>query len=285
MSSNKKIFFDWLYRSQFRDEILFFDDILGEAAVKCFGMDSLSAEAFVTGAKVRFWNWTIQCCEADRKLGLTPIFDIIDKESRKVIWLPYSAKLGRRESLKLSSRPRILREIDKVNDRQYEALACVVGRLLGATKWHLTPKGNEGGIDIFLAIPRPQLDHIFGGTHVPLRIIGQTKQYNAPVQVGAIREFITAISDVRSTSYKLRKIVPPWFYGSQGPVIGWFVAHSGLQDGAQDICKNHGIIYSSSVDLAEIAAYSRGLPEFEAPSRRAAHLRTYIDRILKEFDD
>lgn len=284
MRSNKQVFFNWLYRTDFSKGVLSFDDVLELAAIRCLGLDMISAQAFVAGSKTMFWNWTVQRCELDRKKGLTPVFDIVDFGSRKVVWGPYGRVFGNRDSLKCIARPRILKEIDALNDRQYEALACVIGRMLGANKWHLTPKGNEGGVDFFLMIPRPKYDHIFGGGQAPLRIIGQSKQHLSPVNVGLVERFITTIANVRCVADRIKDVVPNWFYNVEGPVIGWIVAHSGLQIGAQDTCRYQGIIHSSSLDLAEVAAKSRFLPEFEAPRERALYLRNNVQDVLGEFE-
>jgi hypothetical protein len=182
----------------------------------------------------------------------------------------------------LQSRPTILSGIDTLDDRQYEALGGVISRLIGANAVFLTRRGNEGGIDFFASIHVYGSSHLFSGISSPVRVIGQSKKYKNPVQVDKIKEFIQTVQDVKNYRDEVRKHVPPWFRTARGPIVGWIIAHSGFQSGAQSRANTDGIVLSDSTDLAEIAALSRQLPRNQSASARAKHLESLVMNILAE---
>ena len=68
---------------------------------------------------------------------------IVDPTARTLRWC--SPPPDAQRAAKLRHRPAILSMIDALTDREFEALACVALRLVGATETALTPRGNEGG--------------------------------------------------------------------------------------------------------------------------------------------
>jgi len=282
-SSDKQKIFRWLYRSPFPAGILDFDTILNQAARIALGLPSMDADRFVVARGKTYWNWLRQEQDFITGRGLTPIFSIKDDNARRISWYPadIASLKSRKQKLQarlLQTRPYVLRKIDTLDDRKYEALACTICRMLNANKVVLTARGNEGGVDFFASIILPQRSHVLFGAAGPLRIIGQCKFYNDKVQVGEIRDFITTIADVKS--YRLRHLVPTWFQTSRGPIIGWFIGHTGFQSGAEDRAKEEGIILSNSLDLSEIISLSRKFEVFELPQNRA---RALDDRIQQEL--
>ena len=146
---------------------------------------------------------------------------------------------------------------DKLNDREYEVMSCVICDLLGADKISLTAPGNEGGVDFFARISFPQKAHFLFGTKGPIRIVGQCKKYANRDNVGHMKEFVTTMNNVYNKSYRAGEILPDWFKLEKGDIIGWHIANSGHQTGALDVAKNYGILVSDTKQLIEIICNSK----------------------------
>jgi len=271
----------WLYRTEF-DAIVPFRDALQRAARDALGKDTLAAEAYVESNVKSVWSYLLRAQEEEERRGISRIFDVVDAMALTLRWCSLSGHgPPARRAAKLRHRPAMLRMIDHLSDREFEALGCVSLKLTGATETILTPAGNEGGVDFFGLIPSPGRCHLFsGGTH-PLRIIGQSKKYSSAVQVGKFKEFLKTIDEVKHGGEpKTEKVVPSWFHEVRGPIIGLMIAHSGFQAGAQTRARKHGVIVADSLDMAEILALSRGIPEGLSPTERAANCQSRIHTLL-----
>jgi hypothetical protein len=143
-----------------------------------------------------------------------------------------------------------------LNDRQYEALGCIVSETSGASRIHLTPAGNEGGIDFIAALPLPGKSHVFRGNNHPVRIVGQCKKYASPVSLDRIRDFAHTLNEVRDHNAEICRVVPAWFWDMRGPIVGWHIAHTGHQSGVTSKAKHQGIILSDAIDMAEAISHS-----------------------------
>lgn len=286
MASDTELILRWFYREVFPSGILEFDDLLAHAVVSALERSRMDAEAYVYKNSKRHWNDFLEKTEHDKQLGRSPLFLIQDRDSRRLKWIPSNVGLGpslkeKSRTLRLGARPHITRMIDLLSDRQYEALGCVVSRLAGATEIRLTPRGNEGGIDFFALINTPARCHIFHGDYRPLRIVGQSKKYKDKVQVDRVKEFIETLDEVKRQSPEIEHLVPPWFRTTSGPVVGWLIAHSGAQGGAMTKARNHGIIISDTIDLAEISALSRQIDISSSAEERAKILHSWVLELLK----
>jgi acyl carrier protein len=266
----------WIYREEFPTGSLDFRDVLSRAAVEALGKTPADAEAY-TEANVRStWSFILRKQDTDVKRGLNPIFRILDSEAKRLAWCSPLAQSDRGQAVRckrLRRRPHILRYIDLLTDRQYEALGIVVSELAGARSTLLTPKQSEGGIDFFASISHPSRCHVFSGENHPMRIIGQCKKFASALGDDRLKEFIQTIEDVKHQSPKVERFVPAWFRTSSGPVVGWIISHCGIQSGAETRSKNHGVLYSDSLDLAEIIALSRKFP-----------ISMPIDQLLSQLD-
>src|SRR5579862_8837546 len=165
----------------------------------------------------------------------------------------------------------------------YEALCCLVLQLLGAQRYHLTPAGDEGGIDFLATVHFFSKSHIFSGLGREVKIVGQSKMYAERVPVGNVDAFITTLENVRKGSDRVRDIIPAWFHDSSGPIIGWIVGHKGFQSGAQNEAKKHGIILSTSRDLAEIISLSSRFYCDEVVLDRVVRIFSEVRILLEEF--
>jgi hypothetical protein len=283
--TDKQRFFDWIYRTKHTGSVINFYDFLILGAKLALGKSQIDAEAFAQSNEKIYWNWFLRDLEEISKKGLEPLFTINDKIARRISWFPNNINLIQRnkdkhKAIKLTSRPFILSAIDSLNDREYEALSCVICKLLNADKVKLTPKGNEGGIDFFASIIMPPRSHVFFGYKVPMRIIGQCKKYSKSVQVESVDRFINTINEVKFKTPSLHEIVPNWFWNSKGPIVGWLISHKGFQSGAENKAKDHGIIVSDSLDLTEIISLSRIISSTPSSDYRIEFIK---QRILEEL--
>ena len=233
----------------------------------------------------KYWNWIARQVDADISAGLNPCFRLTDPGLRRCEWLPsfLARNHGSKEQrlgVLLKSRPHFHVVIDSLTDREYESLSCVVCEVAGASHVHLTPPGNEGGIDFVATLRLSGRTHVFGGLYGALRIVGQCKQYQQPVQVDRVDQFIKTVSDVRHRSPRVVDHLPAWFHASTAPIIGWLIAHNGFQVGAKDEGKQHGIVLSDSRDLVEILACAKAFHSADPPAIRTQRMRDRIQHFL-----
>jgi hypothetical protein len=265
----------WICRQTF-DRPLQIKHLLTRGATEALGKSSEDAEAYAEANAHVFWRYLLTREQEFGKRGLTRCFEVIDESALTLSWLgagvlPTShPRLQKRDLLRLRHRPAFLKMIDGLSDREYEALGCIVSQLGGATETSLTPGGGDGGVDFFAHVQNPSHCHLFGGGVHPLRIIGQCKKYNSAIPVEKVDAFITAMQKIKfRTPRKDESQIPTWFHSAKGPIIGLIISHSGFQSGAEDTAKNHGILTADTMDLAEIAARSRRIPESLGAEDRA----------------
>lgn len=288
VQNRKQEVFNWLYRQSFKGTELKFEEVLRQAAKESLHLEDLDIESFVQANIHQYWNWLKQEVENDEKIGIWPVFVIGNNSSQTIYWQKVknqkNASRSRKIKQLLPTRPSILRTIDALSSREYEALSAVICKMLGADNVVLTPPGNEGGVDFLASIEIPRKSHVWFGSQSPLRVIGQCKKYTNKVQVDKVRDFITAINDIKHQNKKLDQLVPAWFRASKGPIIGWIIAHSGFQSGTISTAKNHGIVLSDSRDLCEIATFSNFLTTSKNYSR-SDNLKKLTQLELKFFSE
>lgn len=248
------------------------------------GKSPLEAEAYAEANLNAFWSYVLYMQESEFQRGVSRLFEVVDPMARTLRWCPLSPRsqsTPARRTARLRHRPAILNMIDSLNDREYEALACVSLELVGASQIFLTPRGSEGGVDFFALLPTPGPCHLFSGGHHPLRIIGQSKKYKGAIQAGEFKEFLTTIDEVKHGGQpKTEAVVPSWFRAVYGPIVGLMIAHNGFQSGAATRARRHGVVVADSLDLAEIVAVSRLIPEDLPSSGRVNECRVRIRDII-----
>lgn len=257
MSVNENVvIFNKMYRSQYGDEEYFFVEIIKKAVLRTLTDDIGKAEIIAEAKLNRLWNCYKKQYEEDISNGIVPLFSIVNNYEKKVRWIGECLdNNSRRECYKI--RPELYKFFDKLNDREYEVMACVICYLLGADKISLTASGNEGGVDFFARISFPQKAHFLFGTKGPIRIVGQCKKYTSKDNVGHMKEFVTTMNNVYNKSYRAGEILPDWFKMENGTIIGWHIANSGHQTGALDVAKNYGILVSDTKQLIEVICNSK----------------------------
>jgi hypothetical protein len=281
MSESRK-FTSWLVRLDPKGYFSL-DALVVSFATTVLGKDPLAAEAYAQANRNSRWADVVSLQQDLHLRGVAPLLVDVDMEARTGKYLvPEVAGelVSRSRAIRCASRSRFLRSIDGLTAREYEALACVASSCAGADKVHLTPPGNEGGVDFFALIRNPARCHVFEQSRSPLRVIGQCKMYSSPVSVDKVRQFIQTISSVCNQSALTEQHVPAWFRGASGPVVGWIIGHSGFQSGAVTLARNHGIVLSDSLDIAEICAQSRQFPLVKDSAEYDKLLRQRVAALL-----
>jgi hypothetical protein len=286
MLSEKQRVLRWFYRQDFPDGQLEFDELLLEAGSKALLKDQLAAEAWATRNRSKYWNDVLAVTEEDRRRGRTPLFEVVSTGTRRVVWTPFSLiqsneRKVQRFGQRIRARSHILRTIDLFSSREYEALGCAISQLIGAKEIHLTPSGNEAGVDFFALLRLRGRSHIFGTTGAEFRIVGQSKLYDRPAAVDKMKEFTATLDSIRHANPTVMKHTPNWFVRSSVPIVGWFIAHNGVQSGAATKAREQGIIVSDSLDLAEVAAGSRDIPEAGPASIRCSTFAGLVQAALR----
>lgn len=282
MVSDKRRVLNYLLRKEPEPGFFDFQEILREAVASSLDKTGTDIDRYVQSRLKSYWNDIKVLNQEDMKRGIKPQFIIEDEISKKVSYYLSQERLSLplKKAILLRSRTSILKKIDSLNPRKYEALSCLIMQLLGARDVLLTASGNEAGIDSLCAIKFGEGSHYLFGANGPVRVICQCKKYSTPVQVKEIKEFNSTLDDIHHLTEKVRDILPDWFRASKGPIIGWFISHSGFQSGATDRAKNHGIVLSDSRDLAEIIAGCRKFANGKSNSERARVLMDRVQKIL-----
>jgi len=276
---------DWLYRQDLPVGDIEFDALLIDAAETCFTKSRIEAEVYAEKSAKRHWNNLIRQVADDNDRGLHPHFRVLSNSGHRFSWIAkdlgsHTLSVGKTKKALMQARPSILRRIDTLTNRQYEAAGCVVSRLIGARHISMTRPGNEGGVDFFASLNVYGQSHVFSGSQSALRVIGQCKKHTRPLETGELRSFLTTISDVKSNLTTVRDHIPDWFRSAKGPIVGWMVAHSGFDGGAMDRAKNEGILLSDSLDLADMLSVSRSLAPGLSPHERAVEFQRLVEEIL-----
>ena len=284
MASEKALLLNWVLRQEWDGTRTFaFDSTLERFARSVLAKSAMGAAAYVEANAARRWNGFISQLEQLHKRGIVPLLvelDSVARTGRFVYSDPNSRDVSRERALRSVIRPLFLRAIDALDNREYEALACVIAQYAGADRVYLTPPGNEGGVDFFALIRSPGRTHIFSANSAPIRIIGQCKKYKQSINVDRLRQFRQTISDVCHQSELIEQHVPSWFRSASGPVVGWMIGHSGFQTGALTVAKNHGMVTSDSLDLAELASQCRRFKLCETASEKTNSLASDVKDVL-----
>jgi hypothetical protein len=264
MASDVERILAWLYRREFAPRVYEFDNLLLDAAITLFRKPIQDAHAFVIRNSNLYWSRLDERLREDRASGRSPLFEVFDHNSKRVIWPPARHSIThphRKSYRRLISRPTYLRAIDNLSHREYEALPCMALKMAGCRHWHLTPPGNEWGVDFFASFLNPSVFPIFDGFRAPIRIVGQCKKYENRLSVKEVRDFSRTLEALRNRKPEIEKHVPNWFRLISGPIIPWLICHSAAQSGALSLAKDEGIVVSDSIDMAECLCFLKKLRE------------------------
>jgi len=275
--SQKKRILAGLRRRDFNSSLHDFRATLSGLAASELKLVATVADAFADSNLKKYWNWFLKEIDDDHDRGINPYFRVPSRQSYAFSYFSHDLlsssnlieqTLGQRSL----SRSHMLRMIDSLTDREYEALACVASVAIGANNYHLTPPGDEGGIDFVATLKMPSSSHVFSAAGAELRVVGQCKKYADPVAVDRMDQFVQTMQNVRYRAARVQKHLPVWFDQARGPIVGWVISHSGFQSGSADEAKKHGIVLSDTLDMAELISVSENFFSNDAPAVRSQHL-------------
>lgn len=237
------------------------ESLLDQAARECFKYDAVSAAAYTEATITTFWNYVVTANTQHTARGISSSFSIQSSETKSFHCYPVPPELrgkARHRAIRAQARPAILRTIDALSDREYEAMACVLLEALGATRVNLTRRGTDGGIDAFGLIGHSRASHLLGSVQHPLRIVVQAKMYQSKLGPDAMKVFLQTLHELKEGGQpKTNAIVPGWFKEARGPIIGMVLSHRGFQSGADSRARSQGIVTADSMDVAEVIALRR----------------------------
>lgn len=212
---------------------------------------SLAQQEYVSKYRRSLFNTLLKRQEEVVKKGGMKTFEVTDRRFFKLSWILTEAGLNWRRQW-LAQRAFVYEWISSISDRDYEKLGGVLMQRLGATRVHITPSGNEYGIDFLAIVPAYSRSSLFVSGGRGLRIVGQSKLYKTAVQREKIQAFNDTMSSIRNNRSEMLCIIPAWFRSSDAPMLGCFIAHSGYQSGAQIMAEQNGHILLDSMSLSEI---------------------------------
>lgn len=225
------------------------------------GVDPIDAEGQAEQRQVRIWNRVVLRLGEEIDKGLSPTFEIVDEPRLELAWYasPRSADASklRLRKHRLTRRGPVIAGLDGLSDRDYEALGCLACISAGASKYLLTPRGNDRGIDFIANVPAYGLAHLFPSPRNALRIVGQSKKWARPTTKDAVRLLASTILDIQRQNSDILSQLPAWFLASNEPIVGCIFSHSGFQSGATSFALQHGMVLGDTRDLAEIMCTAR----------------------------
>jgi hypothetical protein len=157
-----------------------------------------------------------------------------------------------KQKSRLACRGELLKNFDNkfITPREYEIVSAYLCKLAGASNAYVTKFSGDAGIDFLALIPASTKSYLFPSTSRYVRIVGQAKYWDSPIQRSAIQQLDDTLQDIRHGNYKMMNALPDWFF-SEGPIIGCFLSHSHAQSGAIAEAKQRGIIIGDTRDIVE----------------------------------
>lgn len=281
---NYQKIYDWFYRTEHREAQIEFNSVVSACIAEIYGYEGQRVNAIISRQGREIWNKFKQQQELDIGRNRNPPLCCVD-DLLYSCHLPSQSRfhaVTQQDSLNLlKARPLIIKLLDEFNSRQYEGAICVALLLAGAKKVHLTPEGNEGGVDFFALIEGATGTHLFGKSTQAVRVVGQTKKYENRETITRFNCFPTILNNVQHLTGRVVEVMPSWFRVERGPIIGLYLAHSGFQSGVIDAAARHGIVLADAVDIAEMCCMSNALNTWLPPAERALLYREMVFEYIK----
>lgn len=279
-----------LFRKRYSSRTVRLSTEIAAVAGELYGHGKYEAIAYADRITPSIWTALTKRLDEEARKQLNPTFEILDSDRFELIWHPAfrsrdSSKTKARK-VRLAHRGAVLDTIDALNDRQYEALGCLLMKIGGASKWHLTPPGNEFGIDFLALVPAFGSGHLLPHTQKQLRVVGQAKKWNFRVKRDHVDLLTGTLERIRGRHLPLFEsgVLPPWFVSADGLLVGVMLAHLGTQSGGHDVAADRGIILADSRDAAELIALCREWDPFDDGYTVVQYLQRGVQEILTVFE-
>ncbi len=254
MSSTKGEIINAVFRLPPAEGEIAIDALCLRAVKKLKGRVTISDEEYVSRFKKALYSALKDSDLQHSDRGGIPTFEYTDNILLRLRWNILSLT-DRRHRAKMERRAAAIDWIDGLkDDRHYEFLGGLLMRKLGASRVHVTPKGNEFGIDFLAITPAFSRSGMFLSKGRGVRIVGQSKYYSHPVVREKIQAFNDVMNSIRNNKEELINVLPPWFRSSPAPLIGCFVAHSGYQIGARRSAEQNGYLLLDTRAAGEIVS-------------------------------
>lgn len=269
--SELKSFHDWMFREDFATSIIDFESTVGDFAKFAKGLAGQEVDDYTIDWTTRHWNSFFRRIDEDRIAGRIGVFEVADPVTRRLRYLPKCPTLTKSTLRDKCISERIshtLRCFDSLNHREYEGLSAAILQFIGATQVFVTPKGNEKNIDFCATIlpKNQQLQMLLNLNLAEFRIIGQTKRYASQVDNGEMELFSQTLSNIRYKSPDTYSKLPQFFQEKCGPIIGCMFSKNGIQSGALNVAKRHGILNLDDYDAASLLSSSidwkKSIPDY-----------------------
>ncbi|MBK4216149.1 restriction endonuclease [Paracoccus caeni] len=230
------------------------DALCLRALKKLKGQVTIADEEYISRFKKALYSALKESDHQHVACGGISTFEYTNSILLKLRWNIQSLT-DRRHRAKLERRAVAIDWIDRLkDDRHYEYLGGLLMRKLGASRIHVTPKGNEFGIDFLAIAPAFSRSGMFLSKGRGIRIVGQSKYYNHPVARDKIQAFNDVMNSIRNNKEELIRVLPSWFRSSPAPLLGCFVAHSGYQSGARKSAEQNGYLLLDTRAAGEIVS-------------------------------
>ncbi len=259
--------FSTLLRQSGGQHVQGWDSWLLAAAQTELKRDAADAAAFVEANRVRLWNAFLARNEELKRTKGFPALIVVNDRSRLFRIAGPEDSGSKATATVLRDRFQIIRFIDSLSYRQFEYLGAVLSKYVGARNIHVTPSGNEGGVDFYADVPAWGRSDIFHSPHKSFRVVGQSKFYTDRVGVAKSRELCKVLDAIRHRDVKMEPRVPGWFKDARGPIMGVIVAPYGFQSGLLEDCHQHGIMVADGIDVAHSIAGSRAFKDERSKNR------------------
>ncbi|MDG3041217.1 restriction endonuclease [Roseicyclus marinus] len=254
MSSMKGAIVNAVFRLPPTEGEIAIDALCLRALKKLNGRVTLSDEEYISRFKKTLYSALKESDLQHSDQGGMPTFEYTDNTLLKLRWNILS-HTDRRQRAKMERRAAAIDWIDGLkDDRHYEYLGGLLMRKLGASRIHVTPKGNEFGIDFLAIAPAFSRSGMFLSKGRGVRIVGQSKYYSQPVTRDKVQAFNDVMNSIRNNKEELINVLPSWFRNSPAPLIGCFVAHSGYQSGARKSAEQNGYLLLDTRAAGEIVS-------------------------------
>ncbi len=263
-----------------REGVYSIDRLALEALRYLEGSATAGDEEEIARYKVDIFNRVDRACASLAVRGLQRPFEIVDRQRLLLRFQPFAATArGKLAEISASLAPLIFEGLSSLNEREYEFACGAACRLSGAKRAFVSPRGSDKNIDFVAIIPAYAKSPLICAGTDGLRIVGQAKKYADPCKVSEMKVHVQTMQDIRHRTPATVNSLPTWFFESRAPIIGWFVAHRGLQDGATTTARDHGIITTNSLELAQL--FARPSTYGYVADRRQANSR--LKTLIKEF--
>jgi hypothetical protein len=282
MTINRTDVVDMIFRLPPMNNEVAIDSLCINAIMKSNGKVTLADEEYVSKYKKTLFSKLRDCDYEHVRQGGLQTFEYLERSGLRVRWIIHS-DFDRRLKQKIERRAAAISWINDLNsDRNFEYMGGLLMKKLGASQVHVTPKGNEFGIDFLAIAPAFSRSNIFLSAERGVRVVGQAKYYSSAVSREKIQAFNDVMNSIRNNKAELTSVLPAWFRSSPAPLIGCFLAHSGYQSGARTSAEQNGYLLFDTRSAGEVLTCVGKMDHIRSENEVSKHLWNELKTIRGE---